>query len=441
MISAIRPDPRLPDRWLSAARVALLLLTAAVVGLYIASVPLKLAELRQVCVSLDPDQCGLQLNLAQATQLLASGLSLEFYAAYYVWTRLALALVSWGIALAILLRRSGKGMALVTALVMVMFPTLSAGILKPLPLAYPALWLPVQLVQYTAWLSWVIFFFVFPSGRWVPRLRYSGWFVALFAAVFIAGYFFPRSEIAPQLNALGFIIFPFTFGICLLAQVYRYLRVSTTAERRQTKWVVYGVGLLLGTGLAGGIALPLLAPSVSLNSLTSPADFVADAIVNVGLGLILPVTIAISVSRHQLFDIDVIIRRTLIYAVLTALLALAYFGSVLALQSLFSALTGHQQSTLVTVLSTLAIVRLIVPLRGRVQAVIDRRFYRRKYDAAHTLAGFAADARDQVDLDALGAQLIDVVQDTMQPEQVSLWLRSNQRGVASPLAAYGQEQP
>jgi hypothetical protein len=237
----------------------------------------------------------------------------------------------------------------------------------------------------------------------------------------------------PQLNSLAFIIFPFTFGICLLAQVYRYLRVSTTAERQQTKWVVYGVGLLLGAGALGGIGLPLLAPSISLTSLTSLADFVADAILNGVLDLILPVTIAVAISRHQLFDIDVIIRRTLVYAVMTALLALAYFGSVLGLQSLFGALTGQRQSALVTVISTLAIVRLIVPLRRRVQAVIDRRFYRRKYDAARTLAAFGASVRDEVDMAALTEHLLGVVDETMQPASVGLWLSGDGReaGVAT----------
>src|SRR5205085_9309540 len=131
--------------------------------------------------------------------------------------------------------------------------------------------------------------------------------------------------------------------------------------------------------------------------------------------------IAIAISRHQLFDIDVIIRRTLIYSVLTALLALAYFGSVLVLQSTFSALAGQRDSALVTVLSTLIIAALFVPLRRRVQAVIDQRFYRRKYDAARTLAAFGAHLRDSVDLEALSEELLATVDEAMQPESLSLW--------------------
>jgi hypothetical protein len=142
-----------------------------------------------------------------------------------------------------------------------------------------------------------------------------------------------------------------------------------------------------------------------------------------GLALIIPAAITISILRYRLWDIDVIIRRTLVYALLTALLALAYFGSVVVLQGAFGVLTGQSQSTLVTVLSTLVIAALFVPLRRQVQALIDRRFFRRKYDAAHTLAAFAMNARDDVDLNELIDGLSEVVDETMQPAYVDVWLR------------------
>jgi len=243
------------------------------------------------------------------------------------------------------------------------------------------------------------------------------WFMA-----FIPGYFFPTSPIAQVPDSLAFIFFPAMFGMCLLGQVYRYLRVSSAVERLQTKWVVYGAGLVLGIGIAGPLALQLLVPAISLSPPLAPADFAADAILNGGFGLVLPVTLAISILRYRLFDIDVIISRTLIYVVLTTLLAAAYFGSVLVLQNLFGALTGQGQSTLVTVLSTLVIAALFVPLRQRVQAAIDRRLYRRKYDAAHTLAAFGATLRDETNLDQLTTHLTDVVTETMQPATTSVWL-------------------
>jgi hypothetical protein len=422
MTPAARVDRRQPDSWLAAGRVALLVLAALTVGLYLASVPLKQTELRQVC--LDPAPCDASaLNSAQAARLRAAGLSLDFYAGYFVWTRPVIALFSWGIALLILWRRPREPMALLTALLLIVFPTNGAGILKALPPALPALWFPVQLVQYTAWQTFPVFFLLFPNGRWVPRLRSIGWFLAVWLIAFIPGYFFPATPMVQLPNSLGFIFFPAMFGLCLLAQVYRYRRISTVLERQQTKWVVYGLALSLGGAAAAPLVLSLLAPGISLSPPLTPADFVADAIMNGLLSLFLPVTLGVSILRFRLFEIDVLIRRTLIYSVLSAVLAGLYLVSVLGLQSLFGALTGQRESTLATVLSTLVIAALFVPLRRRVQQAIDRRFYRQKYDAARTLAGFAAGARDETNLERLSENLVQVVDETMQPESVGLWLK------------------
>lgn len=138
------------------------------------------------------------------------------------------------------------------------------------------------------------------------------------------------------------------------------------------------------------------------------------------LGMV--VSIGLAVFKYRLYDIDIIIRRTLVYAILTGLLALVYFGSVTLLTSTFSRVSG-QQSALAIVVSTLLIAALFTPLRKRIQDWIDRRFYRRKYDAQRVLAQFAIVARDETDLDTLTAELVRVVQETMQPEQVSVWLR------------------
>jgi hypothetical protein len=181
------------------------------------------------------------------------------------------------------------------------------------------------------------------------------------------------------------------------------LRRATGGERQQLKWFVYAVALLalvfppsvivLGDGRLIGVLLPLV-----------------------------PAAAGIAILRYRLFDIDLLINRTLVYGALTAMLALVYVGGVVGLQAILRAMTG-QESTLAVVASTLAIAALFGPLRRRVQALVDRRFYRRKYDAAKILAAFNTRLRDQTDLDALSGDLVGVARKSLQPEHVSLWLR------------------
>jgi hypothetical protein len=185
--------------------------------------------------------------------------------------------------------------------------------------------------------------------------------------------------------------------------VVRFRR-SRGIERQQMKWIVYAA-----------VLLPLVFVS----------DLLPDAVGNLLFGLILvaiPTAIGIAVMKYRLYDIDIIINRTLVYGPLTATLALIYVGGVVGLQALFRTLTG-QESTLAVVASTLAIAALFNPLRRRVQALVDRRFYRKKYDARKTLETFSTKLRDETDLGALSDDLLVVIQETMQPTHVTLWLR------------------
>jgi hypothetical protein len=187
-------------------------------------------------------------------------------------------------------------------------------------------------------------------------------------------------------------------------------RHAGRVERQQIKWLAYGGAVVVGT--------TLLSILISIWSVT-----VSIAVINLAL-LTLPVFTGIAIVRYRLYEIDLIINRTLVYGVLTGTLALLYFGGVAAIQAIFRILTGHeQQPQLAVVVSTLVIAALFNPLRRRIQGFIDRRFYRSKYDARNTLNAFSAKLRDETNLDALSGELVGVVRETMQPSHVSLWLR------------------
>jgi hypothetical protein len=196
--------------------------------------------------------------------------------------------------------------------------------------------------------------------------------------------------------------------LCVVSLLVRFHRAGGF-EREQIKWLFYAAAIFALTYV----------PSFIWTDFNDPENFWGFLWV---FGMLsIPVAIAIAILRYRLYDIDIIIRRTLQYALLTALLALVYFGGVVLLQSLFESITG-EQSAIAIVLSTLVIAALFAPLRLRIQKSIDKRFYRHRYDAEQTLASFASTARDEVDLDELTAALVSVVNETMQPEMVSLWL-------------------
>jgi hypothetical protein len=192
------------------------------------------------------------------------------------------------------------------------------------------------------------------------------------------------------------------------SQVFRYARVSNLVERAQTRWFILTIVILIGLPELGGLF------GFDRIFLTFEWDLLSFALV--------PIALAIAILRYRLWDIDVIIRRTLQYSLLTGLLVLVYFGGVVVLQAVYTGLTGEGGSPLVTVITTLAIAALFGPLRRRTQGWIDRRFYRKNYDAERALARFAATARDEVDMDRLMEAVFSVVADTMRPVKVSTWL-------------------
>jgi hypothetical protein len=264
--------------------------------------------------------------------------------------------------------------------------------------------------------------FIFPNGRIVPhKIR---WLVPPIVLLTTATTLLPQLGI-PTTDQLYTLVTMAAFFVWFIvssyAVVYRYKYVSTNSERQQTKWVMAGI---LGTFLLFipftivGIFYPPSQPSLERLAFV----FLIDLPIGLISYLFIPTSIAVAILRYRLYNIDIIIRRTLQYTLLTGLLGLIYFGCVLLLQNLFTAVTG-QASAVAIVLSTLLIAALFTPLRRRIQDVIDRRFYRQKYDAQRVLAQFAETARDEVELGEFTAELLRAIRETMQPKNLSIWLK------------------
>jgi hypothetical protein len=275
-------------------------------------------------------------------------------------------------------------------------------------------WLTPWTIGPTVVLGLVLLVLLFPDGR-LPASYFRGvvW-MAVGGTALVSLWYFTWSEE----TALGrFVMMMGQFGDVLLflscvASVFAVLERLQGAEARelqQLKWFGYGAAFFL-------VAVFFLSMADEQTS-----EWLVFAVIVVGLSAI-PVAVGIAIFKHHLYDIDIIINRTLVYGSLTATLASVYVGGVVGLQAAFRALSG-QESALAVVASTLTIAALFGPLRRRVQALVDRRFYRRKYDAVRTLAAFNARLRDETDLDTLGHDLVGVTSATMQPEHVSLWLR------------------
>ncbi len=267
-----------------------------------------------------------------------------------------------------------------------------------------------------------VFFLVctlFPNGRFVPR--WLPWLLPCWLAAGAVFFIFRNiSVIALLYNVVWLVI----VMVLVVALFYRYRYTSSRLEQQQTKWVIYG------GSVAGIVVIGLTVPLLLFPSLRQAGSFYQIIITPTFLLTVLIVQLctALAILRFRLYDIDLLINRTLVYGTLTVLLALLYGGLVIGLGALLRLFTGQLgQSPIVIVASTLVIVGLFQPLRHRIQASIDRRFYRHKYDAARTIAAFSATLRNEVDVDTLRDHLLAVVQATMQPTHVSLWVPPQRR--------------
>jgi hypothetical protein len=275
----------------------------------------------------------------------------------------------------------------------------------------------------------VFYLLLFPTGR-LPsrRWRWLAWLTVAYILVGgVTAAFSPGAHLGslgPIRNPLGIEGFTqfykavlYTMNPALFAaaafSLFVRLRRAVGVERQQLKWLAYAAGGLVIVSILIIITIAIDTPRWY--------EWAANAIL-VAVAPGVPVAIGIAILRYRLYDIDIIINRTLVYGSLTATLVVLYFGGIVVLQRVFVLLTG-QQSTLAVVASTLAIAALFNPLRRRIQGFVDRSFYRSKYDARKTLESFSAKLRDETDLEALNKDLLGVVRETIQPAHVSLWLR------------------
>jgi hypothetical protein len=379
-------------------------------GSFVISVPARYTQLANPAA-------GVRAALAEM------GLSAGGYALYNVTLDAVFVSGFAVVAIVIFWRRSDDPMALLVATMLVVWGPLN-GLFVLTPGAtegmYPALQATLgSLVTFIGYVAWMLFFYLFPSGRFVPR--WTLWLALIYGVGFFGLWNFtpfgPPSWPPLLFNAAVLVVwcsFP-------MAQLYRYVYVSDRIQRQQTKWVVFGVAIAIAGALT---TIFTVGAAVDLPSERVGAKMLSMLLMD-SFGLLIPLSLGVAILRARLFDIDVVINRTLVYGSLTAMLALVYLGGVATSQAIFRALTRQeQQPQLAIVISTLVIAALFNPLRHRIQSFIDRRFYRRKYDAAKTLEGFSLKLRDETDLAALSDNLVGVVRETMQPAHVSLWLRS-----------------
>jgi hypothetical protein len=404
------------------ARTAWIVITAMALVLWIVDIPHVYAQYLTVCTQAF---CQNQLATPEMVRSLDSaGLSLQFYAFYITTLSVVFMLLCFAIGVIIAYRKSDDWMALLVSLTLIILGTTITIDYQQLASIYPITQVPGDLLQFLFPALPFLVVFLFPNGRFVPR--WTRWVTLVIILFTIGGRLFPASPLNTQNlpDTVNIVLVLLFFITLLFAQIYRYVRVSTLIERQQTKWVILGIAVTFIYFIALDI-LTTLNPDVtqarSLGFLLPEASYLLAF-------LIVPFAIAFSILRYRLWDIDLLINRTLVYTTLTAILALIYFGCVVLLQHLVNGATGQAgQSPLVIVASTLAIAALFQPLRRRIQKIIDRRFYRRKYDAQKVLAAFSDTLRNETDLSQLREHLVDAVQETMQLAHASLWLRSPQR--------------
>jgi len=406
------------------------LILVATVILVVGSLPARFDQLNRVA----PDLVALSgaLGPREAQALAQAGISLTFYAAYFTVLEGLSAFGGILVGAIIFWKRRDNWMAMLVSVALITLGASLTPLVNSVAGLSRAASILVTLVQFIGVGPSMLVFFLFPDGKFVPS--WVRWIALVWMAYSIAWLFVPAWKppfsllLIPAIPGFVFLLFMTVIVTGVYSQFHRYRHRSSPLERQQTKWILFGFGLTLSLIFVVGVAFYFIDFDFP-NPGTMIFLMAVFTVVLLDL-MVLPIAVMLSILRYRLWDIDVLLRRTLVYGVLSALLALVYFSTIVFIQIfVYGAGTAGSDSQPAIVVSTLATALLFRPLRGRVQGFIDRRFFRRKYSAERALAAFAAIAREQVQFDRLAGVLLDTVEETMQPTHVSLWVARETRGM------------
>lgn len=416
------PDKRLKGSWIVVARLVWATVTLLELLIFALSLPAYYSQLHVICATANLATCQTgQLTQDDLGILTRLGISLESYSIYTLVIVIVASLVFLAVGTLIFLRKSQDVIGLFSSFLLISFGCFGTTrqLAASLAAQYPDVLIlqvvgKVALIQYPAIL---LFFYIFPDGRPVPRWS---WLVVIPGVIFASGFAFPPDSPfsignwSTWLFSIAILIF---YGNGFVFQIYRYWWVSNSRQRQQTKWVLFAFVVSIAFNILDGIAglVPLL---------NDPDSFfrLIDATFNVFFFLLpIPFGILAALLRYRLWDIDSIINKALVYGLLTLTLLLVYLALVWGLQTFIASFFGADNS-IVLVGSTLVVLALFQPLRRRVQQMIDWRFYRSKYDKAKIVAGYEANLRNEMELNQIRNQFVLIVDQTMQPTQTFLWI-------------------
>jgi hypothetical protein len=374
---------------------------------FVANLPAFVRDSQSVCIASNPGDCPSgALTLGYVHALRQMHVSIPLAADILAALTLAVSLAYWAFGLLIFWRKGREEIGLLTSLLLVMVGAVGIDAFsRPGPSLLEVI---TNIINTSMSLGLALFLYTFPTGRFTPRWTWIACVLSL-PAIFLASL--PISPPPVVSDAFGLaILFP------LAIQIYRYRRVYDAVQRQQTKWFVSGVGLFIALFILIGVVQDIAPRSVWYQLVNGPMWIL--------IWTVMLLSVSIPILRYRLWDIDVLINRTLVYGSLTLSLLTVYIGGVIGLQALFRTVTG-QSSGLAVALVTLMVAALFNPWRHRLQGFIDHRFYRRRYDATKILDALSSHLRDEVNLDVLMQDILAVTDEAMQPASVSLWLRAD----------------